>query len=432
MFASVFDTVALLFVAAAVFGYINHKVFRLPFAIGIMAAGLLASLLLIGIEAIYPIGLVGPVREMLLDDINFSEALMHGMLSFLLFAGAMHTDLTKLQRWAAPIGILASLGVLISAGIIGLASFYLFGALGLDVPFLYCLVFGALITPTDPVAVLGIMKAAGAPEDIEIKVVGESLFNDGVGVVLFTVLVSIAVATGDQGGESLSAMHVVEIIGLEVVGGVVLGLVGGYIAYLAMRTLQEPNLETLISIALVMGLTVLAFAIHSSAPLACVVAGLFIGNHGREVAMDAPTRQSLDTVWHFIDEALNAILFLLIGLEVLNVGFETGYILAALGVIVLSLTARGIAVYVPMATLNLKMDFIPGTKRILWWGGIKGGISVALALSLPRFPGRDVVIAVTYATVIVSVLLQGLTIGKLIKRVVPEEFHKESGAGHRP
>lgn len=419
MFASVFDTVAILFVMAAVFGYANEKLFKLPFAIGIMAAGLVASLLLMGVEAVYPLGLLEPTREMLLEDIDFAESLMHGMLSFLLFAGAMHTDLTKLKRWAAPIAALASVGVLLSTGIIGVCSYYLFSLLDLHVPFAYCLVFGALITPTDPVAVLGIMKAAGAPKDIEIKVVGESLFNDGVGVVLFTVLVSIAHASGAGGGDVLGIMAVLELIAVEVGGGILLGLAGGYVTYLAMRSLDEPNLEILMTVALVMGLTFVAFSLHSSAPLACVVAGLFIGNHGREHAMDKLTRRSVDTVWTFIDEALNAILFLLIGLEAIAIDFRLGYLGAAVGAVVLSLTGRGAAVVVPIAVLKLKMEFMEGTRRILWWGGIKGGISVALALSLPRFPGRDVIIAVTYAAVIVSVLLQGLTVGKLIKRVVP-------------
>lgn len=422
MFNTLFDTVAVLFVIAAVFGYINNKVFKLPFAIGMMFAGLIASSIIVVVEWIYPMAVLDTVRQVFIKDINFTEALMHGMLSFLLFAGAMHTDLTKLRKWAMTIGMLTTVGVLISAAIIGVASYYLFLGLDVPVPFAYCLVFGALITPTDPVAVLGIMHASGAPPDIESKVVGESLFNDGVGVVLFTVLATIAGAGGAHGGEPVTTGHVLELIGLEVIGGVGLGLLGGYIAYLAMRTLKEPSLETLISIALVMGLTVVAFAIHSSAPLACVVAGLFIGNHGWEVAMDAPTRLALGTVWRFIDDALNAILFLLIGLEALAIDFENAFWLASAGVIVLGLFARFVAVYLPVSVLDFKVEFVPGTKPILWWGGIKGGISVALALSLPNFEGREVIIAVTYATVVVSVLTQGLTIGKVVKKVVPPEL----------
>lgn len=430
MLNTLFDTVAVLFVIAAVFGYINNKVFKLPFAIGMMFAGLIASSCIVVAEWIYPMAILGTVRSMFITDVNFTDALMHGMLSFLLFAGAMHTDLSKLRKWAVTIGMLTTVGVIISAAIIGVVSYFLFLGLDVPVPFAYCLVFGALITPTDPVAVLGIMHASGAPRDIESKVVGESLFNDGVGVVLFTVLATIATAGGAASGEHVTSGHVLELILLEVGGGIGLGLLGGYIAYLAMRTLQEPSLETLISIALVMGLTVVAFGVHSSAPLACVVAGLFIGNHGWEVAMDAPTRLALGTVWHFIDDALNAILFLLIGLEALAIKFESAFWAAALGIILLCLFARFVAVYLPIALLNLKVDFLPGTKPILWWGGIKGGISVALALSLPNFQGREVIIAVTYATVVVSVLTQGLTIGKVVKKVVPKELLADRHGDH--
>ena len=417
---TIFDTTAILLVTASFFGYLNHKLFRLPFAIGIMIAGLLGSFILLALGAVWPGLGMYEFAVALLSDIDFAEALMHGMLSFLLFAGALHTDMDTLKRWAAPIFTLASLGVLISSGLIGLGAYFIFEIVGVPVPLAYCLVFGALITPTDPVAVLGIMRAAGAPEDIEIKVVGESLFNDGVGVVVFTVLLAIAAGGAGHAGESLDVAAVVTLIAQEVVGGVALGLGAGYLTYLALRSLNEPNLEVLISVALVMGITFVAFQLHTSAPLACVVAGLFIGNRGRHDAMSDETEHAVDTVWSFIDEALNAVLFLLVGLEVVIIEFEPNYLVAAILTIILGISARGAAVYLPMKVLERKIQFLPGTKRILWWGGIKGGISVALALSLPPFEGRDVVIAVTYATVVVSVLSQGLTIGKLVQRVSPK------------
>ncbi len=340
---------------------------------------------------------------------------MHGMLSFLLFAGALHTNMAKLKKWAVPIFTLASIGVLISAGVIGGLSYFVFQFVGVPVPLMFCFVFGALITPTDPVAVLGIMKAAGAPPDVEIKVIGESLFNDGVGVVLFAVLLSIAVSAST--GNSLGFSGVMYLIAVEVIGGVLLGLVGGYITYSALKSLEEPNLETLISVALVMGLTFIAFQLHTSAPLACVVAGLFIGNRGRDHAMGEDTELAIDIVWSFIDEALNAILFLLVGFELFVIQFNINFVLASGLIILVALLGRGLAVFIPMTFLKTRLEFRRGTRRVLWWGGIKGGISIALALSLPPFEGREIILAATYATVIVSVLIQGLSIGKLIKKL---------------
>jgi CPA1 family monovalent cation:H+ antiporter len=416
MHTTIFDTVAILFVIAAFFAYVNHKLFKLPFAIGIMVAGLFASLLMLGVDVVFPALGLSKLVHAVLVDIDFAEALMHGMLSFLLFAGALHTDMDTLKKAAIPIAVLASVGVLISTFVIGLGSYGIFSGLGLEVPLLYCLVFGALITPTDPVAVLGIMKAAGAPKAVEIKVIGESLFNDGVGVVVFTVLLAIASGGGAHGGE-LGAMQILELIAVEVVGGLALGLIAGYFAYLSLRSLNEPNLETLISVALVMGITFVAFQVHTSAPLACVVAGLFIGNQGRHDAMSHDTEEAVDTVWSFIDEALNAVLFLLVGVQVVFVTFSGEYALAALLVIVLGIIGRAAAVFVPMEILGRRRPFLRGTSRMLWWGGIKGGISIALALSLPAFEGRQVVLTSTYAVVVVSVLLQGLTIGKYIQRL---------------
>lgn len=430
METTIFDTVAILTVVAAVFGYLNHKLVRLPFAIGILVAGLLGSLVVLGIHAVVPeLGLATLATDVL-DDIDFAEALMHGMLSFLLFAGALHTDMDSLRKWATTIGVLASVGVMISTGLIGVGSWLVFGALGFDIPLTYCLVFGALITPTDPVAVLGIMKAAGAPKDTEIKVIGESLFNDGVGVVVFTVLLAIATGGGGHGAEeAVGAATVLKLIGIEVVGGILLGLVSGYVTYLSLRSLNEPNLETFISVALVMGITFIAFQVHTSAPLACVVAGLFIGNQGRHDAMSDATETAVDTVWEFIDEALNAVLFLMVGLQVVTIDFSGSYVTAAVLIILLGVTARGIAVYVPITLMSKRSPYPPGTRLVLWWGGIKGGISIALALSLPPFEGRDVILAVTYAAVIVSVLVQGLTIGRLIQRV-SEPDAAGSASGH--
>ncbi len=411
---SPFDTIAVLFVLASTFGYINHRWLKLPFAIGIMSAGLVTSFLLLAANWALDLGIEEPISRVL-SDINFAETLMHGMLSFLLFAGALHTNMARLRKWALPIFTLASLGVLISASIIGILSYFVFDLVGVHVPLMFCFVFGALITPTDPVAVLGIMKAAGAPKDVEIKVIGESLFNDGVGVVLFAVLLSIAVS--ESTGHSMGFYGIVHLIAVEVGGGILLGLAGGYITFLALKSLEEPNLETLISVSLVMGLTFIAFQLHTSAPLACVVAGLFIGNRGRDHAMGEDTELAIDIVWSFIDEALNAILFLLVGFELFVIAFNADYVIASILIIIVGLFGRAMAVFIPITFLKTKLDFRKGTRRILWWGGIKGGISIALALSLPPFEGREIILAATYATVIVSVLIQGLSIGKLIERL---------------
>ena len=423
MVLNTFDTIAILFVVASTFGYVNHKIFKLPFAIGIMSGGLITSFALMMVNYVFDFGIEKEIVGQL-ENIDFAETLMHGMLSFLLFAGALHTDMNQLKKWAAPIFALASLGVLISTFLIGGLSALVFRFFDLDVPIHYCFVFGALITPTDPVAVLGIMRAAGAPKDVEIKVIGESLFNDGVGVVLFAVL--LAIAQSAYGGEPMGAQAVVGLIALEVVGGIGLGLIGGYVAFYALRSLDEPNLETLISVSLVMGLTVIAFQVHTSAPLACVVAGLFIGNKARVDAMGVDTVTAVDTVWSFIDEALNAILFMLVGFQVMTIAFKPSFIGASVLVIVIGLVARAAAVFFPIALLRGRLDFRTGTRRVLWWGGIKGGISIALALSLPQFEGRDVILAVTYSTVIVSVLVQGLSIGKLIDLVVEKDLIVEN------
>lgn len=417
-----FETVGILVVLASVFGFLNYHMFKLPFGIAMMVSGLAASILVLIVDAAAPgLGLGAALRELVLTDVNFSEALMRGMLSFLLFAGALHTDIGVLKKWLKPILTLASVGVVISTTIIGFGSWAAFNALGLEVPLIWCLVFGSLITPTDPVAVLGIMKAAGAPKSVEMKVVGESLFNDGVGVVLFTVLVTIAVGSGGAGGEVMDVTSVTVLVGQEVLGGLILGAIAGYVSYFALRDMDEPNLETLITVAIVAGTSLLAFKLHTSAPLACVVAGLFVGNKGREHAMSEDTEESLDRVWSFIDETLNAILFLLVGLEVVAFEFSGQALIVAAIMIVLNLVARSFSVLGPITIWRRFMDFVPGTRRILVWGGIKGGISVALALSLPEFPGREYVLTATYAVVVTSVFVQGLTVGKLIEIVVTRQ-----------
>lgn len=421
MTIDLFDTAAILIVLAAGFGLFNHHFLRLPFTIGLLLSALAASLAVLFLDHLFPeLGLAPTVRGAVYS-IDFHRTLMHGMLSFLLFAGALHVDFEELWGRKGPILALASFGLLLSTAVVGLGSFWLFAALGRPVPLSVCLVFGALISPTDPIAVLGIMKQAGARESLEIKVAGESLLNDGFAVVLFTVLLGVAGASAHEGIGQVAVSGVLRTFAQEVLGGMALGLVAGFGVYRAMRTLDEPNLEVLLSVALVMGVTVLAFRLHASAPLACVVSGIFIGNRGRRLAMTGPTRRALDIVWSFLDESLNAVLFLLIGLEVVAVRFAGGDLLAAALVIPVAILARWIAVLVPVALLRLRRAFSPGAVRILTWGGLKGGISIALALSLPHLPGRDLVLNATYAIVLFSIVVQGLSVGALVRRLAVEE-----------
>jgi CPA1 family monovalent cation:H+ antiporter len=417
----VLDATSTLLVLAAVIGLLNHHFLKLPFTIGLTIAGLVASLAMLGVDAVVPAwGLADGAREAI-GSIDFANAILYGMLSVLLYAGALHVDLDLLFDKKVPILTLATLGILVSTAVAGGLAYLVFSAFGLDVPFAWCVVFGALISPTDPIAVLGIMKAAGAPKSLELKVVGESLFNDGVGVVLFLVLVSWASATTGVGdGEHAPAFaSVAGLLAQEVLGGVVLGLVVGYGAYKAINSVDEPNLEILLSVATVLGLNLVATKLHLSGPLAAVVAGLLIGNEGRRLAMSKKTRENLDAVWYFIDEALNAILFLLIGLEVFALELEPGQLAAGLVLIPLVLLARAGGVAGPLTALKTRFDFMTGTRRVLIWGGLKGGVSVALAMKLPDFPGRGAILTAAYATVVFSIIVQGLTVGRLIERVAP-------------
>lgn len=418
------DAAAILLVLAAFFGFINHHYFKLPFTIGLLLSGLFASMGVLLVDSLVPSWNLAAVVRGAVLSIDFAEAVLSGMLSLLLFAGSLHTDLSLLRKRLSTILSLASVGVLISTTVAGLLAHALFGAFGVEIPLVWCFVFGALISPTDPIAVLGIMKAAGAPKHLEIKVIGESLFNDGTAVVVFTVLVGIAVAMGTGSshatGEAMDATRVALLLAQEVLGGLALGLAFGWICYRALRTLDEASLEILISVATVFGLAFTASKLHVSAPLAAVVAGLFIGNQGRATAMSPRTIRDLDIVWTFIDETLNALLFLLIGLEVLAIDYsKTSYLYAAACLVPGVLFARFVGVALPVVALRMRQTIDAGTVRVLTWGGLKGGISVALAMKLPEFDGRNALLTVTYVIVVFSIVVQGLTVGPLIKRVVP-------------
>ena len=409
--------IAILLTLAAIFGFLNYRFLKLPRTIGLVIVALLASLGVLALDLLFPDLGLGPGLRRALIEIDFSTTLMHGLLSFLLFAGALHVDLDQLASRKYVISTLATVGVISSTFIIGLAMWGVFQLFSLDLPLIYCLLFGALISPTDPVAVLGILKTAKAPPSLEAKIAGESLFNDGVGIVVFIILVGI-VAGGDHGAGA-GFFDVVVLFLREAVGGVVLGLIAGAIAFAALRAVDEHNLEIIITLALVTGTYEIALVLHTSGPIAVVVAGLLIGNHGKRFAMSETTREHLSNFWTLIDEVLNAVLFLLIGLEVLLIAAEGKVLIAGLIAIPVVLAARFISVGIPVRLLALRQDFSPGAIRILTWGGLRGGISVALALSLPDGPEKPVILTVCYIVVIFSIIVQGLTIGPLVRRLAP-------------
>ena len=404
-----FEILAILLSLAAVFSYINHRYIRLPTSIGLMAISLVLSIALLALHQVVP-GIDEPVRRALLT-IDFESALLEGMLSFLLFAGALHINLDDLIEQRRVIGTLATVGVVASTFVIGTTTWLFLGWLGLDLPFIDCLVFGALITPTDPIAVLGILKTAGAPKSLETKIAGESLFNDGVAVVVFLVLTRIAAGGSDIGPADIAVLFV-----QEAVGGAIFGLAVGALVYWMLKSINNYQVEVLLTLALVTGGYALAMALHISGPIAIVVAGLLIGNQGRRFAMSDSTREHLDMFWELVDEVLNAVLFVLIGFEVLLVDFSPR-LFAAIGLsIIVVVAARFLCVGVPVTVLRRFQSFSPNAIKLLTWGGLRGGISVALALSLPEGPTRSLILSITYGVVVFSVLVQGLTIGRLLDK----------------
>ena len=398
-----FDIIGILLSLAAVFGYFNYKFIKLPTTIGLMLLGLIFSLIII-ITGIFNDDFY-KFAQNFVTDIRLDESLLGIMLSYLLFAGALHVKLEDLsnQKWV--IAILATIGVIFSTFIIGSLSYLLMKSLDIQISFTYCLLFGALISPTDPVAVLGILKKAGAPKSLETKITGESLFNDGVGVVVFIAILDIATGKNDASFSAIGNLFI-----FEVLGGIGIGLALGLLAFLMLRSIDQYQVEILITLALVTGGYSLAHNLHTSGPLAMVVAGLMIGNQGRILAMSEKTEEHLDSFWELVDEILNAILFLVIGLEILILAFHLNYIIFGIIAIPLTLAVRMSAVSLPTLFLKNNANFSKGTIKALTWGGLRGGISLALALSIPKGAERDVLLTATYIVVIFSIGVQGLTL----------------------
>lgn len=401
---------SLLIVLAGAFGAINYLFLKLPSAIGILVVSLLASFAIMLLDLAIPtLGVAAVVRETVLA-IHFSDTLLEGMLGLLLFAGALHVKLSDLRREWIAVALMATMGIGLSTVIVGYGFSWLTG-----MPVLVALVFGALISPTDPVAVLGVLREANLPKSLETKIAGESLFNDGVGYVVFLVLIGLAFPQGDGRGEGLAGA--VELFFKEAVGGAALGLVLGWLTFRVMRQIDDYALEVLITLGLAFGGYELAVYLHVSAPIMAVCAGLLIGDVGTKYGMSEETRLYVDAFWRLIDEILNAVLFLLIGVEVFAIAFGFEYLTAGVAAIVLALVARLAAVAIPVLILRPFRTFSAGVIPIMTWGGLKGGISVALALSLPDSEWKPVILTATYMVVIFSIIVQGLTVTGLAAKL---------------
>ena len=417
---SVLEISAVFLSLTALLAYINKRFIGLPTTIGVMVISLILSIMAIflgflGFDKLvdYEVGL--------LAQLDFTEVLLDGMLSMLLFAGALHVNIGDLRRYKLPIGILAFFGTLVSAFLIATAVYYLLPLLGFELSYIWCLLFGALISPTDPIAVMGILASAGAPKSLETVIAGESLFNDGIGVVIFVLLLGVL-----NSGDIPTVQHISHSLAVEAGGGILFGMILGAILYYLLKSIDSYQEEVLLTLAGVLGGYALASHWHLSGPLAMVMMGLMLGNRGRALAMSDETRHYVDLFWELIDEILNAILFVLIGLEVVVIAYSVNLFIAAFAAIIIALVARFIVVGLTTKTFNQQLDLPKGAWKVLTWGGLRGGISVALVLQLPSGDQRDVLLALTYAIVIFSILVQGLTIGKVAKQVKPAH-HKVLG-----
>lgn len=420
------EIVAILVVLTAAFAYVNHRFLGMPMTIGVMTIALAVSLGVIVLDKL-GFGMPRGQQHAILSSIDFSEVLMQGMLSFLLFAGALHVDVKQLRRVAWQVGVLALVGTALSTLIIGFGSWYLLGVLGIPAPLIYCLLFGALISPTDPIAVLGVLRSAHVLPEVEATIAGESLVNDGIGVVLFTLLLgALGSGTVPTLAEGLA------LFAREALGGALYGLGLGYAVFRVLRSIDNPQVEVLITLATVVGGYALADELHVSGPLAMVATGLVIGSAGRTLAMSAPTRMHVDIFWQLIDELLNGVLFLLIGLEFTLIAFPASSLVAVVLVIALSLLARYLVVGLPAMLLPRWFALPVGSGVLLTWSGVRGGISVALALSLPAGREREVVLMLTYAVVVFSIVVQGLTVGRLARALGIGAERSDSSVAPRP
>ena len=406
------DIAAALLVLTALLSYANQRWLKLPTTIGVMATSLALSLALVALDAIGIAGSLHAREQGLIRSIDFSELLMQGMLSVLLFAGALHVDVKSLGDYRWQVALLAFLGTAASTVVVGVALWFAIGAIGLPVPLLECLLFGALISPTDPIAVIGMLKSAGAPRNLEVVIAGESLFNDGVGVVLFTLLLGMALDGGTP-----TVGHAGMLLLQEAGGGLLFGWGLGAVTTRLLRGIDHYQVEVLLTLAAVVGGYALANRLHVSGPLAMVVAGLIVGGKRHEQAAN----RHVDLFWELLDDVLNAVLFVLVGMEVITIHFPLGpaaALLAGVAAIAITLAARWLTVGLPVALARRAFRLPAGAAGVLTWGGLRGGISIALALAIPPGPWRETLIALTYCVVAFSILVQGLTFGRLVRATV--------------
>ncbi len=406
---------SVLIVLASFFSYLNLRYLKLPSTIGIMIIAMLSSIILVITGHLFPDTFTH--FSNLLKDVDFTEVLMGAMLNFLLFAGAIHINLKDLKEQRGPIVIFSTVSVVISTFVVGGIVFYITPLLGLEMPFLYCLLFGALISPTDPIAVMGVLKEAKVKKSLETKVAGESLFNDGVAVVVFAVILQLT----QSSDMDISFGNISWLLIKEAAGGFIVGALLGLGASNAMRKIDDYKVSVLITLSVVMGGYLIARAMHISGPLTMVAAGIVIGNYGKRTAMSATTKDYLNKFWELIDEILNAILFLFIGFELLIIPSITNYwVMGAISIVVV-LFARFISIYIPVKVIPFKNKFSKGTIKVLVWGGLRGGVSIALALSIDEGPHKPVILAITYFIVVFSIIVQGLSVGKVATRALSKE-----------
>jgi len=431
-----FNLLAFLVTLAAIFGWVNHRFVRLPGTIGLMILTMGFSLVMVAL------GKAGVPGSVLLthvaEAVDLDQALLDGMLGALLFAGALHININELRSQGWAIASLATVGVLISTALVGTGAWMVFGWVGLEISFLHALLFGALISPTDPIAVGAILRSTGIPKSLLVKITGESLFNDGIGVVLFVLLLDLATGQSGHGAASVGALaqgpvlegmggaavtpgRILNLLEIEVGGGLLFGAVLGWIVYRMLRSLDAYQVEILLTLALVTGGYALAQLLHVSGPLAMVVAGLLIGNRGRTLAMSDETIRHLDTFWELVDDFLNAVLFVMIGMEILILEMTPAYLVAGILAVPLVLASRFLSVLAPISLLRNFREFTPHALKILTWSGLRGGISVALALSLPPGETRDLLLTATYVVVVFSIVVQGLSVGPLARRLTSRQ-----------
>jgi len=406
---------SVLIVLASFFSYLNLRYLKLPSTIGIMIIAMLSSIVLVLTGSLFP--KTFDHFSTLLQDVDFTEVLMGAMLNFLLFAGAIHINLVDLREQRAPVIIFSTVSVVISTFAVGALVYYITPLFGFQIPFIYALLFGSLISPTDPIAVMGVLKEANVKKSLETKVAGESLFNDGVAVVIFAVILQLA-----QGSDvDLSITNISWLLIKEAIGGFALGTVLGLGASNAMRKIDDYKVSVLITLSVVMGGYLIAHSIHISGPLTMVAAGIVIGNYGKRTAMSSITKDYLNKFWELIDEILNAILFLFIGFELLIIHNITDYWLIGMCCILIVLFSRFLSIYIPVVLIPFKNKFSSGTIKVLVWGGLRGGVSIALVLSMDEGPYKPLLVGITYFVVVFSIIVQGLTVGKLAKKVLSVE-----------